>query len=236
MQKAVVQVILESEFAQFTRPESKVERTTYDVPTPASIRGALNAIYCKPIEFYYEIVKIEILNPITKIDIRKNELTVKANNSKIVSDANYVIDSSNLNNRTQRNNEYLRNVKYKVTANLVMKDGLESRVTLDSLVKQFNRRVSRGKCFYQPYLGTRECMCNFYPVDGNEQPKDINLDLGYMHYDVFDITSTVKLDTNKKTDNTKDVVQTSIFYAKVEHGVMTIPEWGSGEIFTSRRF
>ena len=34
------------DFALFTRTETKVERSTYDVPTPSAIRGILEAILC----------------------------------------------------------------------------------------------------------------------------------------------------------------------------------------------
>ena len=32
----------------FTRPEMKVERVSYDVPTPSAARGILEAIHWKP--------------------------------------------------------------------------------------------------------------------------------------------------------------------------------------------
>ena len=41
------------DFACFSRPESKVERLTYPVPTPSAMRGVLSAIYSKPNEFYW---------------------------------------------------------------------------------------------------------------------------------------------------------------------------------------
>ena len=41
------------DFALFTRTESKVERSTYDVPTPSAIRGIYEARMCKPEEFRY---------------------------------------------------------------------------------------------------------------------------------------------------------------------------------------
>ena len=52
------------EFALWTRPESKVERMTYAVPTPGAIRGVLSSIYSKPPEFYWQVQKIEVLSPI----------------------------------------------------------------------------------------------------------------------------------------------------------------------------
>ena len=46
MKQIVVEVW--GDLALFTRPESKVERLTYPVPTPSAARGLLAAIYSKP--------------------------------------------------------------------------------------------------------------------------------------------------------------------------------------------
>ena len=48
------------DFACWTRPESKVERLSYPVPTPSGIRGVLASIYAKPNEFYWQVKKIEV--------------------------------------------------------------------------------------------------------------------------------------------------------------------------------
>ena len=54
-------IVLEiwGDFACFTRPECKVERLSYPIPTPSAIRGVLNAIYNKPEEFYWQVKKIK---------------------------------------------------------------------------------------------------------------------------------------------------------------------------------
>ena len=43
-----VKVIIEGEYACFSRPELKVERVSYDVITPSAARGILEAVFWKP--------------------------------------------------------------------------------------------------------------------------------------------------------------------------------------------
>ena len=41
-------VLVEGDYACFTRPELKVERVSYDVPTPGALEGMLKSVYWKP--------------------------------------------------------------------------------------------------------------------------------------------------------------------------------------------
>jgi CRISPR-associated protein Cas5d len=65
------------ERACFTRPEMKVERMTYDVPTPSAARGILEAIYWKP-AIVWRIDRIHVLKPIRFANFRRNEVGTKA--------------------------------------------------------------------------------------------------------------------------------------------------------------
>ena len=38
-------IIVEGDYACFTRPELKVERVSYDVPTPGALEGMLKSVY-----------------------------------------------------------------------------------------------------------------------------------------------------------------------------------------------
>src|SRR4051794_29303481 len=60
--------------ALFTRPELKVERVSYPVMTPSAAQGVCEAIFWKP-EFSWQIVTIEVLNPIRQFTQRRNETT-----------------------------------------------------------------------------------------------------------------------------------------------------------------
>ena len=41
-------VMVDGDYACFTRPEMKVERVSYDVPTPGALEGLLKSVYWKP--------------------------------------------------------------------------------------------------------------------------------------------------------------------------------------------
>ena len=97
------------QFACFTRSDARLNRISYDVPTPSACRGILEAIYCKPDEFWYEITEIRVLKPIRHIDVKKNEVKSKmlVKNGKI--------DPINVDEkRTQRMTSYLADVKYTI--------------------------------------------------------------------------------------------------------------------------
>ena len=68
--------------ACFTRPEFKVERISYEVPTPSALAGFLKCIYWKP-AFQYVIDKIVVFNPIRTMCVKRNELKNKIPCSKV---------------------------------------------------------------------------------------------------------------------------------------------------------
>ena len=69
-------IIVTGDYACFTRPELKVERVSYDVPTPGALEGLIKSIYWKP-AIRYVIDKIIVLNPINFENIRRNEVSTK---------------------------------------------------------------------------------------------------------------------------------------------------------------
>ncbi len=64
------------DYACFTRPEMKVERVSYDVPTPSAMRGLLEAVYWHP-GMRWVVDRIYLLNPIRFTNIRRNEVECK---------------------------------------------------------------------------------------------------------------------------------------------------------------
>src|SRR5690606_37209997 len=84
----------------------------------------------------------------------------------------------------------------------------------------FERRATKGQCFNQPYLGTREFTCNFKFIKDFEtnQVNTINetRDLGFMLYDM-DFTDL------------KDP-KPMFFPAKIENGVVKIAFHTSEEL------
>ncbi len=205
-------IVLEfwGDFACFTRPEAKVERLTYPVPTPSAVRGVLSAIYSKPTEFYWQINKIEVLKPLRYITFKRNEI------KKIISKSPILVE----NERTQRQTVALKDVHYRVTATIVKRESFAGN--LIQLYEQANRRIKSGKCFFQPYLGCREFVCYFGVSDGSKKPIDFDLDLGYMLYDVFDLHSYVV--------DTKANPNVSVFHAQLQQGVLCVPDYDSGKV------
>lgn len=65
------------DFACFTRPEMKVERVSYPVPTPSAARGILESIFRRP-QFKWRVEEIRVLNPIRYFSILRNEVNSKA--------------------------------------------------------------------------------------------------------------------------------------------------------------
>lgn len=55
------------DYACFTRPEMKVERVSYDVPTPSAARGMVESIYFHP-EIQWLIKRIYVCNPILLVE------------------------------------------------------------------------------------------------------------------------------------------------------------------------
>lgn len=177
------------DYACFTRPEMKVERVSYDVITPSAARGILEAIYWKP-AIQWKIDRIHVLNQIKFDTIRRNEVLgkISADNVKSAmkgSDICLYQDSNE--HRVQRASYVLRDVCYCIEAHFEMTDKAGPD---DSVEKHYNialRRMRKGQCFHQPYLGCRE-----FPVQYEFQEEDIpkswyagkTLDLGFMLYDL----------------------------------------------------
>jgi CRISPR-associated protein Cas5d len=208
--------------ACFTRPELKVERVSYDVITPSAARAIFEAIFWKP-AIRWEISKIEVLNPIKWDSIRRNEVAaVAGKNAKSV-----FIEEE----RQQRNSLLLKDVHYRLYAKLVYIPVAKRKLTDmhhtggadENPVKyyeMFERRASKGQCFNQPYLGTREFSASFQFVGNGEQnlkePIDESRDLGIMLYDM-------------DFGDSKNI-RPMFFRAKMEKGVILVPSRDSKEI------
>lgn len=195
------------DFACWTRPESKVERLTYPVPTPSGVRGVLSAIYSKPAEFYWQVNRIEVLKPLQYISFKCNEVkTTAGRNAIIVED-----------DRTQRQTVALQDVRYRITATVVKRDGFAG--TDEDLQNQFRRRVENGKCYYQPSLGLRQFVAYFEWGKSALEPIALDMDLGFMVYDVFDLH---RWQVTKKAEPS-----VSVFRAELKQGVLEVPPYDS---------
>ncbi len=158
-------------FALFTRPEFKVERMSYEVITPSACRAIFEAIYWRP-TMQWNVRSIEVLNPISFTHFKRCETAAVAHPAKTEILAN--------NTRQLRSSVVLRDVKYRISAELIAYDGKQERHNA-----MFRRRAMKGQCFTQPYLGCREFACDWRLVnDELEPPIALTKDLGRMLYDI----------------------------------------------------
>jgi CRISPR-associated protein Cas5d len=236
------------DYACFTRPEMKVERVSYDVPTPSAVRAVFEAIFWKP-AIRWQPTKIEVLNPIKWISVRRNEI------GAIMSDRSNGLMIED--NRQQRAGLFLRDVKYRFHAVLEYipfeqrknnkhttvpeflwdpeekefmreeikalegkTDTVHNDETPGKYLAIFERRATKGQCFNQPYLGTREFSCSFRLVENPESEQKAAIpetrSLGFMLYDMdfSDLENPLPM----------------FFPAELKNGVMSIPPPDSEEI------
>ncbi len=210
--------------ACFTRPELKVERVSYDVITPSAARAIFEAIFWKP-AIHWQVTKIEVLNPIKWTSVRRNEVGAVASKNPIFIEEK----------RQQKNTLLLQDVRYRIWAKLEFiprrKRKNEDPNMFDSEEHQdenpgkynamFERRASKGQCFNQPYLGTREFSASFRLVnpvtDVLDEPIAESRDLGIMLYD---------MDFESDPKNPP-----AMFYrARMENGIIIVPPKVSEEI------
>lgn len=188
------------DYACFTRPEMKVERVSYDVPTPSSVRGIFEAIFWKP-AFRWEVRRIEVLNPIRWTSVRRNEVGAVMSGREGL----FVED-----HRQQRAGLLLQDVAYRMYADMVYlppgarppcpRPASAARVDPEErpllagaenpgkYYAMFERRARKGQCFNQPYLGCREFSVSGFRLVEPDEPRPAPIaesqDLGFMLYDL----------------------------------------------------
>ena len=190
-------ILGEGDDACFTRPELKVERVSYDVPTPGALEGMLKSIYWKP-SMKYVIDRIVIMKPINFVNIRRNEVKDKILISAVkkqVRDSKSDISIYTADARTQRAAMVLKDVKYGISFHFELTNKKNERENVNPEEKHFSiikRRLEKGQHFRTPCLG-----CSEFPVrkielveqiDESEISENIiemgDVDLGFMSYRV----------------------------------------------------
>ncbi|WP_203236655.1 type I-C CRISPR-associated protein Cas5c [Nocardia panacis] len=190
--------------ALFTQPGLTAERLSYSVMTPSAAVGVLEAIFWKP-EIRYRIEKIEVLQPIRTFTLRRNETTDLAPLLEAAKGTRTVDTAAN---RVQRNAVCLKDVGYRIHAHI----DLERHATKPAAayLDQVGRRIESGRCFSQPFLGTREFPARF-GVPDDADPFDVSAELGMMLHSI-DYTVTPR--------------QSRWFLARIENGVVHVPRYG----------
>lgn len=189
-------IMVEGDYACYTRPEFKVERVSYDVPTPGALEGMLKSIYWKP-AIRYVIDKIIVFQPIEFVNVRRNEVKEKVLLRNIKSQMNgkggdpCIYTDKDI---SQRASMILKNVKYGIEFHFEL-TGIKSDEETDSEKKHFNmikRRLEKGQCFRTPCLG-----CSEFPAKRIDLVEEFDenlisdsilemgdVDLGFMSYKV----------------------------------------------------
>jgi CRISPR-associated protein Cas5d len=209
------------DWACFTRPEMKVERVSYDVITPSAARAIFEAIYYKP-AVRWLMRRIEVLAPIRWMNLRRNEVAsvISTRNVQQAMTAGhgelalYVDDD-----RQQRAALLLRDVAYRLHADLVVRTDREDHSPPPKFFETFERRARRGQCVNQPYLGCREFAACWRLVEYGsvERPAiDETRDLGWMLHDL-DFTSSAD-------------PQPRFFRAQMTQGVIEVPHFEGQEV------
>lgn len=231
------------DLACFTRPEMKVERFSYPVITPSSARGIFDAIYWDGLReqkakssiirpyFYWQVRRIAVLEFPRYIALRRNEVKDKAPSERtmkawiegrelpvpIWADLGKAELGTDQKGRTQRQTMALKNVRYRITAQIVPKR--EFSGNYGKFNNQFERRAKRGQCFQQPYFGCREFPAFFKYIEEVDSdpvaPVAFNQPIGFMLYDVFDLS--------KDAININERPFITLFDAQVINGVMEVP-------------
>lgn len=204
------------DLACFTRPEMKVERVSYDVMTPSAARGVLEAVLWKP-AIRWEVTRIDVLKEIRVTSVRRNEVGAVIPIRGVTSAADgsggtlalYVEDE-----RQQRAGILLRDVAYVIHARFRMTGRAGPGDNAVKFRDMFARRVEKGQCMMQPYLGCREFSAYFGPVDDASPPVPIDRELGWMLHDL---------------EYRGGRAEPRFFDARLEQGVLRVPPF-SGEV------
>jgi CRISPR-associated protein Cas5d len=208
MKSRMFKISIKGKRACFTRPETPLERLSYEVITPSAARGVFEALLWHP-GIRWHISRIHVLNPIRFEAIRRNEVISVCGMGK--QNAKQLYNCYNEDVRTQRSTIFLKDVHYVVEGSFI----LESNASEDNVAKfeaMFFRRLEKGQHHHQPYLGMRE-----FPAEVGHAPDRWDVlpefafkPLGPMHYD-FDYRGEQK---NRPMG----------FDATIRNGVIEVPD------------
>ncbi len=212
---------LSGPYACFTRPEMKVERVSYDVMTPSAARACFEAILWKP-AIRWHVRRIEVLRPVRWINLRRNEVASVVSTRNVEAAMKAGKGELGLcieDDRQQRAGLFLRDVAYRVHADLEFLPQRDPQANAAKYQQMFERRAGKGQCVNQPYLGCREFAAAFRLIERPEgEPPALaeTRELGFMLHD---------LDFSNPVDP-----QPRFFRARMEEGVVKVPDWNSAEV------
>lgn len=149
-----------------------------------------------------------------KLPIRRNEVKSKLLSSKAktaMSGKNVELFIDTGSDIQQRAATVLKNVHYVIEAHFDMTDKANQSDNPGKFQEMMKRRLDKGQCFHQPYLGCREFPAKFRRWEFDTVPTvDISTDLGLMLYD---------MDYSDKNNITP-----MYFRAKIQNGVLDLTD------------
>ena len=207
----MIQLEVWGPYALFSRPELKVEKVSYDVPTPSAARGIVEAVYFHP-GLRWHIDRIYVLNPISFTSIRRNEVLSKISARNVRQAAQggrqelYLAAPQEI---VQRSSLLLQDVHYVIEAHFEMTGKAAPSDNPGKFQDIVTRRMEKGQCYTTPYLGCREFSASFRrwaggPIKTIHETRD----LGLMLYD-FDYTDPQN-------------ITPTYFRAKLENGILNV--------------
>lgn len=211
--RATIRLEVWGDLALFSRPEMKVERVSYDMLTVSAARGILEAIYWHP-GLMYKIDTIRVLEPIRFTNMRRNEVKSKvlaSNVQQTINGSDRPLFISRSEDILQRASLLLRDVRYVIEAHFEMTNKAGRGDTPDKFYPIILRRIRKGQCYHQAYLGCREFPAFFKEAESNEdylchEELRGERDLGFMFFD-FDYSDQ----ENIKPQFTRVILQDGIF-------------------------
>ena len=212
-----MRILVSGNRACFTRPEMKAERVSYDVITPSAARGIMEAVYWKP-AIRWRIDRIVVLNEIRFETFRRNEVGSKLSyrNARAAMTKSDLVYEPASQDRQQRATVLLKDVAYVISTHFELTDAAGPSDTREKHYSIALRRLRKGQCFAQPYLGCREFAADVRLLEENElEPRSFYADtgireLGYMLY-VMDFSKPSK-------------PQPTFYRAMMDSGVINVAE------------
>ncbi len=230
-------IMVEGDYALYTRPEMKVERVSYDVPTVSAMEGLIKSVYWKP-AIRIVIDKIIVFNPIKFINIRRNELKEKITQQSVMSQmkgkGSAEIYASE--QRSQRTGMILKDVKYGVEFHFEM-TGNKSDHEDENEEKHYNimlRRLKNGQCFRQPCLGCREFsvkrleLVDEFDISLIDESLKGDVDLGFMLYGLKFKDGGKPLNNNWDEPEFSDLAEPMYYRPHMIDGVINVKKYAEG--------
>ena len=207
----MIQLEVWGPYALFSMPAVKVEKVSYDVPTPSAARGMVEAVYFHP-GLCWRIDRIHVLNPISFTSIRRNEVLSKISARNVRQAAQggrqelYLATPQEI---VQRSSLLLQDVHYVIEAHFEMTSKAAPSDNPGKFQDIVTRRMEKGQCFTTPYLGCKEFPASFRRWPGGPiETINETRDLGLMLYD-FDYTDPQN-------------ITPTYFRARLENGVLDV--------------